>query len=148
MQSIKKYIILIIGFLFLMNNCAYSQNYSDRIYIIGNDFDTKSFTKSEIASIFKGKINNWNNGNRVTIVLILNEDEYSSHATKTIYNKTVNAVKKYWLGLVFQGRFEAPVFVNTNDEVLAVIKRNKGSIGILVDYNKNIDPKLTLNIDD
>ena len=131
-----------------MNNCAYSQNYSDRIYIIGNDFDTKSFTKSEIASIFKGKINNWNNGNRVTIVLILNEDEYSSHATKTIYNKTVNAVKKYWLGLVFQGRFEAPVFVNTNDEVLAVIKRNKGSIGILVDYNKNIDPKLTLNIDD
>jgi ABC-type phosphate transport system substrate-binding protein len=114
---------------------------------VGNSFDNKTFTKKEIHSIFKGNKNYWDNGNSVSIVLVLNdEDEKSKYVAEQIYNKSVLSVKKYWLGLVFQGRFEAPVFVSNNEEVLEVLKKNTGAIGILVDYKEELDSKSLLNI--
>jgi ABC-type phosphate transport system substrate-binding protein len=148
MQSIKQPIsvIVFLGLLLLTSNFAICQNYSSRITIAGNSIDKKTYSDSEIRSILKGKINNWKNGNRVLIVLILNEDEKSEYLARAIYNKSVNGVKKYWLGLVFQGRADAPIFADDNEEVLRLLKKNKGAIGVLVDYKKTPPPELTVKI--
>ena len=147
MRYIRLYIFLVLGFILCTSYTSFSQNYSSRIAIVGNSFDNKTFTKKEIHSIFKGNKNYWDNGNSVSIVLVLNdEDEKSKYVAEQIYNKSVLSVKKYWLGLVFQGRFEAPVFVSNNEEVLEVLKNNRGAIGILVDYKEELDSKSLLNI--
>jgi hypothetical protein len=146
MQFTKLYIILVTGLVLFTSNSCFSQNYSSRISVVGNSFDTIEYTKKEIRSILKGDLNNWNNGNRVIVVLALDIDEVSEHITEEIYSKSVKAAKKYWLGLVFQGRFEAPIFVSTNEEVLDAVNRNIGAIGVLADYNGNLNANLLLNI--
>ena len=148
MQSIKRPIsvIVFVGLLLLTSNFAICQNYSSRITIAGNSIDNKRYSESEIRSILKGKINNWKNGNRVLIVLRLDEDEKSEYLARQIYNKSINGVKKYWLGLVFHGRSTAPVFADDNEEVLRLLKKNKGAIGVLVDYKKPIPSELTVKI--
>ena len=148
MRYIRLYVFLVAGFILCTTYKCFSQNYSSRITIVGNSFDNKTFTKNEIHSIFKGNNSNWDNGNRVTIVLILNDDKQSEYMAYEIYKKSIKAVKKYWLGIVFQGRSEAPIFVSDNEEVLEVLKKNKGAVGILVDYKEELDSKSLLNIVD
>ena len=149
MRYIRLYIFLVAGFILCTSYKCFSQNYSSRIAIVGNSFDNKTFTKKEIHSILKGNKNYWDNGKGVTIVFVLNEDdEKSKYIAEQIYNKSVRSVKKYWLGLVFQGRVEAPIFVSNNEEVLEVLKKNKGAVGILVDYKEELDSKSLLNIVD
>ena len=147
MRYIRLYIFLVAGFILCTSYKCFSQNYSSRITIVGNSFDNKTFTKKEIHSLFKGNKSNWDNGTSITSVLALNEsDEKSKYIAEEIYNKSVLSVKKYWLGLVFQGRSEAPIFVSNNEEVLEVVKKNTGAIGILVDYKGNLNANLLLSI--
>ena len=146
MRFISLYIILIGGFMLFTCYKSFGQNYSSRIAIVGNSFDNKTFTKKEIHSIFRGNQSNWNNGNNIIIVLALDLNEASEHITEEIYSKSILMTKKYWLGLVFQGRFEAPIFVMSNEEVLEVVNRNSGAIGVLVDYKGDLDTNLLLDI--
>lgn len=148
MQSIKLNIpvIVSIGLLLLISNLSYCQNYSQRITIIANSIDNKTYSHQEIRSILKGKNASWRNGNRVKIILSLNESKSSEYMSREIYGKSVSGVKKYWLGLVFQGRSDAPIFADDNEDVLFLVKKNKGAIGILVDENKTIPAQLTVNI--
>jgi len=148
MQSIKRPIsvIVFVGLLLLTSNFAICQNYTSRISIVGNSIDNKTYTVGEVQSILKGKINNWKNGNRVLIVLRFNEDRKSEYLAREIYNKSINGVKKYWLGLVFQGRTDAPIFAADNEEVLRLLKKRKGAIGVLVDYKNTPPPELTVKI--
>lgn len=148
MQSIKLYIpvIVSVGLLLLTSNLSYCQNYSHRITIIGNSIDNKTYSKQEIRSILKGKNSNWRNGNRVQIILPLDESKSAEYMSREIYGKSVNGVKKYWLGLVFQGRANAPTFVQDNEEVLQLVKKSKGAIGILIDGDKAIPSQFIVDI--
>lgn len=148
MQSIKLHIsvLAVIGLLLLIGNYANCQNYSQRISIIGNSVDKKTYSQQEIRSILKGRNTNWRNGNRVQIILPLVESESAEYMSREIYGKSVNGVKKYWLGLVFQGRANAPTFVQDNEEVLQLVKKNKGAIGILVDEKKAIPSQFIVDI--
>ena len=68
MQYIKSSIsvFVTVAFLFLMIQIAAPrQNYSSRIRICGNSIDEKSYTISDIKSIFKGEKSRWKNGNSV-----------------------------------------------------------------------------------
>ena len=55
-------------------------------------------------------------------------------------------VKKFWLGVVFQGRTDAPIFAEDNEEVLRLITKNKGAIGVLVDYKGEIPAEFKVKI--
>jgi len=50
--------------------------------------------------------------------------------------------QKHWLSIVFQGRANAPVFLNSEEEVLAYIRGHKGAIGLL--YTLPVPPELTV----
>ena len=148
MQYIKSNIsvFVTVAFLFLMiGNCS-AQNYSSRIRICGNSIDEKSYTKSDIKSIFKGEKSRWKNGNSVILVLRFNEDEKSQHLAKVIYNKSTQGVKKFWLGLVFSGRSSAPLFADSNEEALLMLAKHKGSIGVFVDCKEEIPTEFKVSI--
>lgn len=148
MQFIKSTISVFVAaaFFFLINGNCFGQDYSSRIKICGNSIDQKSFSKSDIDAILKGKINNWRNGNSVLIVLNFNENENAEYVAEQVYNKSVNGVKKFWLGIVFQGRADAPIFAEDNEEVLRLLKKNKGAIGVLVDYKEEIPAEFKVKI--
>lgn len=148
MQFIKSTISVFVAaaFFLLINGNCFGQDYSSRIKICGNSIDQKSFSKSDVDAILKGKINNWRNGNGVLIILNFSENGNAECVGQQVYNKSVNGVKKFWLGVVFQGRANAPIFAEDNEEVLRLITKNKGAIGVLVDYKGEIPAEFKVKI--
>jgi hypothetical protein len=131
-------VFVTVAFLLLMNGNCFGQNYSARITICGNSIDKKPYTNRGIQAILKGQKSRWKNGNSVLIILRFNEDEKTQYLAQQIYNKSVQGVKKYWLGLVFSGRANAPIFAESNEEVLDLLNKNKGAIAVFVDYKGEI----------
>lgn len=139
-------VFVTVAFLLLMSGNCFGQNYSSRISIWGNSIDEKPYTTSNIQGILKGKKSRWKNGNSVLIIIMCNEDEKSQHLAQQIYKKSVTGVKKYWLGLVFSGRSNAPLFANSNEEVLRLLKENKGAIAVFVDYKGEVPAEFKVEI--
>ena len=148
MQYIKSSIsvFVTVAFLLLINGNCFGQNYSSRITIAGNSIDEKPYSTKAIRAILKGQKSRWRNGNSVLIILRFTEDEKTQHLAEQIYNKSVQGVKKFWLGIVFSGRANAPLFAESNEEVLRLLKKNKGAIAAFIDYKGEIPAEFEVEI--
>ena len=126
-----RYSILLI--LLSLNLSVFGQANWEKISIIGNSIGAESLTKSQVTSIFKGMKSRWKNDEDVTIVLLSSKHPECELMAATIFGKDMKYVKKYWLNLVFQGRANPPVYLDSNEEVLNYVKKHSGAIGVLVD---------------
>ncbi|MFZ9981908.1 MAG: substrate-binding domain-containing protein [Cyclobacteriaceae bacterium] len=99
--------------------------------VVGNDTGNAYLTNDDLVSIFKPKNNRWENNRPIIIVLPGSGSDISEVVARRVYGKSFVAVQKYWLSLVFQGRFNAPYFFNTDEEVLNFIRKNPGAIGFV-----------------
>lgn len=126
------YILVFLGLtLFFKPQTSFSQEF----LVVGNDTGVSSLTNSELVSIFKPKNNRWENNRPVIIVLPGTGSPISEAVARQVYGKSFVAVQKYWLSLVFQGRFNAPYFFNTDEEVLNFVRKNPGAIGFVSSSN-------------
>jgi hypothetical protein len=116
------------------------------LVVIGNKVDQKSMKKNSLINVFKGRLNSWNNGSIVLIVLPSQKNENSSEVAKTVYGTSVKGMQKFWLSLVFQGRSNPPIFLDTDEEIIKYIQKNPGSIGLISgnsEYPKNLRIEIT-----
>jgi hypothetical protein len=77
------------------------------------------------------------NDEDVTIVLLSSKHSGCEVMAATIFGRDMKYVKKYWLNLVFQGRANPPVYLDSNEEVLNYVKKHPGAIGVVID-NENV----------
>jgi hypothetical protein len=63
---------------------------------------------------------------------------------QTVFGKDMKYVKKYWLNLVFQGRANAPVYLDSNEEILNYVKKHPGAIGVLINYKGETALKISV----
>ena len=101
--------------------------------VIANDIGTMSLTTAELKSAFKPKNNFWTNKRPVLLVLPGNQSPLRDKIAKDLYGTSYVASQKYWLSLVFQGRFNAPVSLSTDEETLSYVSKNPGAIGFVAD---------------
>jgi ABC-type phosphate transport system substrate-binding protein len=106
------------------------QNTLDELVFVANVKGTESLTSKEVVQIFRNGRSLWPSGEKVIIVLPSNKSEFAESVARNLYGGSVTSMQKFWLALVFQGRANPPVFVQTADEVLAYIAKNPGSIGV------------------
>ena len=55
-------------------------------------------------------------------------------------------MQKFWLSLVFQGRNNPPVFLDSDKDIISYIEKNPGAIGIISRSNTDINTALIINI--
>ena len=92
--------------------------------------DTVSFR--EVTRIYQAKYTRWPvTGTQVTIVLPSSKHILAAALSKLLYNGSFRDLQKFWLLLVFQGRFAPPVFLDTDAEIMNYIENNPGSVGII-----------------
>ena len=120
---------LIILFLFLAGYSCLAQEYT----VIGNGTGSQSYAAAELKSIFKPRNSNWTSGRPVVIVLPGATSPIRDQVARDMYKSSFVAMQKYWLSLVFQGRFNAPVILNTDEETVNFIKKTPGAIGFIQD---------------
>ena len=135
-----KKLLILVTIVFVLLTKLYAQQDLSRLIVIGNKTGLNSVSLKEIRKIFKGKYTNWSNGETVTIVLPSPKTNNAELVAKIIYQTSVPSVQKYWLSLVFQGRFSPPVFTDSDLETLQQIQKTPGAIGI-VDKDASGIPK-------
>ena len=100
----------------------------------------------EVKSVFRGEEAMWGNNEGVTVVLPSSKSEFSVLVAKKFFDLSPMGMKRYWLGLVFQGRANPPRFLETNEEIISYVKKNSGSIGILYCTKDNIPKSLIIEL--
>ncbi|KAA3440334.1 hypothetical protein [Rufibacter hautae] len=85
----------------------------------------------ELRSVFRGEKQRWSNGTKVMIALIKTNNTLGETISEKVYAMKPDALNKYWLALVFQGRASAPYFFNSVPELQTFVSQNPGAIGII-----------------
>lgn len=138
---------LLISLLTLLSHFTSAQSGDiNTVVIIGNTIGTVSMKKISLINVFKGRLDSWNNNATVKIVLPSQKNESATLTAKVIYGTTVKGMQKFWLSLVFQGRANPPIFLDSNEEIIRYVQKNPGSIGIIskdMDYPKSLQINIT-----
>ncbi|MCU0399737.1 MAG: hypothetical protein MUE75_01830 [Algoriphagus sp.] len=103
-------------------------------------------SSKEVVQIFRNGRSLWASGEKVIIVLPSNKSKMAETVAKNLYGGSVTAMQKFWLALVFQGRANPPVFLQTEEEIVAYISKNPGAIGVLPKGVISIPASLHLTI--
>lgn len=103
----------------------------ESLIIIGNKTALTELTLKDARDIFKGKMAFWKNKEEVIIVLPSPKSDDAEYVAKEIFQTSVTGMQKYWLALVFQGRSNPPVFVQSTKEAIEYVNKNPGAIAAL-----------------
>lgn len=139
-------IIIILLFAILGGERLYGQASMSAVTVIGNKTGFSSNSAKEIKQVFRGKYASWSTREQVIIVLPASKSSSAETVASVVYGNTVSGVQKYWLSLVFQGRANPPVFLDTDEEVINYVKKTSGSIGVISSGNQNVPRNLIIAI--
>ena len=113
--------------------------------LIGNKTGLDQVSQSKITSYFEGRIKKWPSREKVRVVLPSSKHKNVEEYSNVIYDKSFYSVKKFWFSLVFQGRFDAPFFLDTDKEIIEFVRLNRGSFA-LVHEDESIPERLIIKI--
>lgn len=122
------------------------QNSLDALVFVANVKGIDALSAKEVVQIFRNGRSLWPGGEKVIIVLPSNKSEFAETVAKNLYGGSVTSMQKFWLALVFQGRANPPVFVQTTEEVLSFVAKNPGAIGVLPKAEGYFPQKYNLTI--
>jgi ABC-type phosphate transport system substrate-binding protein len=125
---------------------VYAQKDFSNLTVIGNKTGKSTITVNELQKVFKGKYTNWSNGESVSIILPSPKTDLAESVAKLIYQTSVTSMQKFWLSLVFQGRFSPPVFTDNDQETIQQIQKNPGSIGVVDATTAGIPKALIIQV--
>jgi hypothetical protein len=122
------------------------ENPLEELIFLANVKGTEALTSKEVVQIFRNGRSLWPSGEKVIIVLPSNKSVFADQVAKNLYGGSVTAMQKFWLALVFQGRANPPVFLQTADEIFDYISKNPGAIGVLPQGKADTPESLLLTI--
>ncbi|MFM2139237.1 MAG: hypothetical protein RJA57_1544 [Bacteroidota bacterium] len=86
----------------------------------------------EAAKIYQAKYTRWpKTEEQVIIVLPSSKHPAAAAQSRLLYKGSFRDLQKFWLSLVFQGRYSPPVFLDSDQEVIQYVLQNKGAVGIV-----------------
>lgn len=107
---------------------------------------TSKLSSKEVIQVFRNGRSLWPNKEKVIIVLPANKSVHAEAVAKNLYGGSVSSMQKFWLALVFQGRANPPVFLQTAEEIITYVANNPGAIGVLPKGEGMIPENLKLTV--
>jgi ABC-type phosphate transport system substrate-binding protein len=144
-----KHGILIFLFTAIMQTAAFGQGATlDGLVLIGNKTGLSNVSRKQMNGIFRGSQSIWKTNEQVTIVMPSSKAEFSEQFSGAVLQMSHAALQKYWLALVFQGRANPPIFLNSSLEIVDYIKKNPGSIGVVKLSEREVPAAMLISISD
>lgn len=128
-------VILMFSIFLSQNFLVHGQSDWKNLTIIGNSIGVSELSKQQLKDVFLGNLENWSTGNSVVVVLPSSDYVNANDITSIVVDKNLNSIRRYWLGLVFQGRVNPPMYLSNNEKIIKYINEVPGSIGVLLNYN-------------
>lgn len=142
-RGMKTFKLAVIGILLAHMGFAQKGDLSELEFVANVD-GVKEMTQNEVVNVFRNGRSLWDKGQKVIIVLPSNNSPMAETVATNLYRGSVSSMQKFWLALVFQGRSNPPVFLQTPEEIINYIKNNPGSIGVLPKGSVQIPGNLEL----
>ncbi len=136
-------LILLLG---LMTGSAQYQGDQTPLFLVGNGTGLTQVKPAELRSLFRGERSVWSTGREVIIVLPGSRVEWTEKFSQQVLGMSRQKMQRFWLGLVFQGRASAPVFVDSAEEVISYVRDHPGAIGMVPMGTKEIPDQLLIKV--
>jgi hypothetical protein len=118
----------------------------EKLIIIGNKTGLTELTLKEARDVFKGKMAFWKNKEEVVVVLPSPKSDDATGVANEIFQTSVTGMQKHWLALVFQGRSNPPVFVQSTREAIDYVNKNPGAIAALYCKSSEVPASLIIKL--
>ena len=86
---------------------------------------------NSLRSIFSMRQKTWPDGTKIRVFVLPDDDELHQSVSKEKLNVFPYQLRSMWDRLVFSGTGQAPIKVNSVDEMLAKVANTPGAIGYL-----------------
>ena len=90
-----------------------------------------------LRSIFSMRLRTWTDGTKIRVFVLADDDQLHQIVAKEKLNVFPYQLRSTWDRLVFSGTGQAPIKVNSNEEMLAKVASTPGAIGYLWRANIN-----------
>jgi ABC-type phosphate transport system substrate-binding protein len=145
MKTLKLIFVCVI----LLQTATYAQKLSlDGLMLIGNQTGLTSINRKQMNGIFRGTQSIWKSKEQVIVVMPSSKADFAEQFAASVLQMSHSALQKYWLALVFQGRANAPVFLNSSSEIIEYVKKNPGAIAVVKAAEREIPAGMTITISD
>ncbi|MFN5370687.1 MAG: hypothetical protein ACK5B6_04415 [Bacteroidia bacterium] len=140
---------LIFVFIVVFQTATFSQQLSlDGLLLIGNQTGLTSINRKQMNGIFRGTQSIWKSKEQVIVVMPSSKADFAEQFAGSVLQMSHSALQKYWLALVFQGRANAPVFLNSSSEIIEYVKKNPGAIAVVKAAEREIPAGMSITISD
>jgi ABC-type phosphate transport system substrate-binding protein len=116
--------------------------------LIGNQTGLTSINRKQMNGIFRGTQSIWKSKEQVIVVMPSSKADFAEQFAASVLQMSHSALQKFWLALVFQGRANAPVFLNSSSEIIEYVKKNPGAIAVVKAAERDIPAGMTIPISD
>ncbi|MDV6346760.1 hypothetical protein R2083_04420 [Nitrosomonas sp. Is35] len=115
---------------------------NDHYEIVTNPGVTeKTLSVNSLRSIFSMRLKTWSDGTKIRVFVLSDEDQLHQIVSKEKLNVFPYQLRSTWDRLVFSGTGQAPIKVNSSEEMLTRIATTPGAIGYLwrANINENVN---------
>lgn len=101
----------------------------------------KELSVNSLRSIFSMRLKTWSDGTKIRVFVLPDDDQLHQSVSKEKLNVFPYQLRSTWDRLVFSGTGQAPIKVNSTEEMLAKVASTPGAIGYLrrIDINENVN---------
>lgn len=125
----------LIAFFLCINSYAWSNEQHEIIVNPGVTENTVS--GNVLRSIFSMRLKTWSDGTKIRVFVLADDDQLHQIVAKEKLNVFPYQLRSTWDRLVFSGTGQAPIKVNSIEEMLAKVASTPGAIGYLWRANIN-----------
>ncbi len=125
MKIFKNFLIITSSLCFLsITQLAFSE-----VAVIVNPSNNSEISEDDVKRIFLGKLKTFPDGTSVLPVNLSNSDSIREEFDDKALGKSASQIKAYWSKLVFSGKGNPPKEVDSQKEILQLVKDNPAVIG-------------------
>lgn len=127
---------MLIFFIFLLDHLASAappviEQRSIVVPVINGANQQDTISRNGLSAIFKMRLLRWNDGSAVTVFVLNDDDQLHKQFCKQILNVFPHQMRRNWNKLVFSGSGQAPILVESKEEMIEKIEKTPGSVGYL-----------------
>lgn len=114
----------------------------DHYEIIANpSVNEKTLSVNSLRSIFSMRLRTWPDGTKIRVFVLPDDDQLHQIFSKGKLNVFPYQLRSTWDRLVFSGTGQAPIKVNSSEEMLTKVASTPGAIGYLwrANINENVN---------
>ena len=134
MLSIIKNILLLF-FLMLSNHCFAKESKETQpaplVVVVNQQLKQDTISRHGLSAIFKMRLHKWKDNTPVTVFVLADNQPLHNVFCKTILNVFPHQMRRSWDRLVFSGSGQAPIQLNSKEEMIKMLSSTSGSIGYL-----------------